>query len=85
MLWWILILLVLEILFFLAQLDILFTMQMKSPYSVAAIINVLIIACIVGVVVRILKRMRRKEKEKLVLKVRELEEKLKAKKEENSS
>ena len=85
MLWWILILLVLEILFFLAQLDILFTMQMKSPYSVAAIINVLIIVCIVGVVTRILRKMKKKEKEKLILRIRELEEKLKGQKEENSS
>ncbi len=84
MLWWILILLVLEILFFLAQLDILFTMQINSPYSVAAIINVLIIVCIVGVIVRILRRMKRKEKETLILKIKQLEEKLKAKKEENS-
>ncbi|MQY61364.1 hypothetical protein GH153_05970 [bacterium] len=85
MIWWFLILLVLVILSFLAQLDILFTMQIKSPYSVAAIINILIMACIVGVVVRILKRTRKKEKETLILKVKELEEKLKAKKEENSS
>jgi uncharacterized membrane protein YbhN (UPF0104 family) len=85
MLWWILILLVLVILSFLAQLDILFTMQMKSPYSVSAIITILIMACTVGVVVRILRRTKKKEKETLVLKVKELEEKLKAKKEENSS
>ncbi len=59
-------------------------MQMKSPYSVSAIINVLIMACIVGVVVRILRRMKKKEKETLILKVKELEEKLKAKDEEKS-
>jgi large-conductance mechanosensitive channel len=85
MLWWVLFLLVLVILSFLAQLDILLTMQMKSPYLVSAIITILIMACTVGVVVRILKRMRKKEKETLILKVKELEEKLKAKKEENSS
>lgn len=85
MLWWILFLLVLVILSFLAQLDILLTMQMKSPYLVSAIITILIMACTVGVVVRILKRMRKKEKETLILKIKELEEKLKAKKEENSS
>ncbi len=45
----------------------------------------MILGCIVGVVVRILKRMRKKEKETLVLKIKDLEEKLKAKKEENSS
>ncbi len=85
MLWWILILLVLEILSFLSQLDILFTMQIKSPYLAATIINIMILACIVGVVVRILKRMRKKEKETLLLKIKELEEKLEPKKEENSS
>jgi uncharacterized membrane protein YbhN (UPF0104 family) len=85
MLWWVLILLVLVILSYLSQLGILFTMQIKSPYLVATIINIMILACIFGVVVRILKRMRKKEKETLVLKVNELEEKLKAKKEENSS
>ncbi len=85
MLWWVLFLLVLVILSFLAQLDILLTMQMKSPYLVSAIITILIMACTVGVVVRILKRTRKKEKETLILKVKELEEKLKAKEEENSS
>ena len=85
MLWWVLFLLVLVILSYLSQLGILFTMQIKSPYLVATIINIMILSCIVGVVVRILKRMRKKEKETLVLKVKDLEEKLKAKKEENSS
>jgi len=85
MLWWVLFLLVLVILSYLSQLGILFTMQIKSPYLVATIINIMILSCIVGVVVRILKRTRKKEKETLILKVKELEEKLKAKKEENSS
>jgi large-conductance mechanosensitive channel len=60
-------------------------MQIKSPYLVATVINLMILACIVGVVVRILRRMRKKEKETLVLKVKDLEDKLKAKEEENSS
>ncbi len=85
MLWWVLLLLVVVILSFLSQLDILFTMQMRNKYLVAAIINIMVLACTVGVVVRILKRMKGKEKETLILKVKELEEKLKAKKEENSS
>lgn len=84
MLWWVLMLLVLVILSYLSQLGVLFDMQIRSPYLVATIINILILACIVGVVVRILKRMRRKEKETLILKVKQLEEKLKCKKEENS-
>ncbi len=84
MLWWVLFLLVLVILSYLSQLGILFTMQIKSPYLVATIVNIMILGCIVGVVVRILKRTRKKEKETLILKVKELEEKLKAKKEENS-
>ncbi len=85
MLWWVLFLLVLEILSFLSQLTFYFEMQIKSPYIVAAVINIMILGCIVGVVFRILKRTRKKEKETLILKVKELEEKLKAKKEENSS
>ncbi len=85
MLWWVLFLLVLVILSYLSQLGILFTMQIKSPYLVATIINIMILSCIVGVVVRILKRMSKKEKETLVLKVKDLEEKLKAAKEKNSS
>jgi len=85
MLWWVLFLLVLVILSYLSQLGILFTMQIKSPYLVATIINIMILGCIVGVVVRILKRTRKKEKETLILKVKELEEKLKTSKEENSS
>jgi large-conductance mechanosensitive channel len=84
MLWWVLILLVLVILSYLSQLGILFTMQIKSPYLVATVINLMILTCIVGVVVRILKRMRKKEKETLIIKVKELEDKLKAKKEESS-
>jgi len=67
MLWWVLLLLVLVILSYLSQLGVLFTMQIKSPYLVATVINILILACIVGVVIRILKRMRRKEKETLIL------------------
>ena len=85
MLWWVLFLLVLVILSYLSQLGILFTMQIKSPYLVATIINIMILGCIVGVVARILRRMRKKEKETLILKIKELEEKLKPKKEENSS
>ena len=85
MLWWVLILLVLVILSYLSQLGILFTMQIKSPYLVATIINVMILTCIVGVVIRILKRTKKKEKETLILKVKELEDRLKAKKEEHSS
>ncbi len=85
MIWWVLFLLVLVILSYLSQLDILFTMQIKSPYLVATIINIMILGCIVGVVVRILKRTKKKEKETLLLKVKDLEEKLKAKKDENSS
>ena len=85
MLWWVLMLLVLVILSYLSQLGVLFTMQIESPYLVATIINIMILGCIVGVVVRILKRTRKKEKETLILKVKELEDKLKAKKEENSS
>jgi large-conductance mechanosensitive channel len=60
-------------------------MQIRYPYIVSAVINILILACIVGVVIRILKKMRGKGKETLILKVNELEKKLKAKKEENSS
>jgi uncharacterized membrane protein YbhN (UPF0104 family) len=85
MLWWVLFLLVLVILSFVSQLGILFEMQMRSKYLVAAILNIMILGCIVGVVVRIMKRTRKKEKETLILKVKELEEKLKAKEEENSS
>ncbi len=85
MLWWVLFLLVLVILSYLAQLSIYFQMQIRYPYVVSAVINILILSCIAGVAVRILKRTRKKEKETLVLKVKDLEEKLKAKKEENSS
>ncbi len=85
MLWWVLFLLVLVILSFLSQLSFYFEMEMKSPYIVASIINILILGCIIGVVFRILKRTRKKEKETLILKIKELEEKLKAKQEENSS
>ncbi len=85
MLVWVLFLLILVILSFLSQLDILFKMQMKSPYMVSAIITILIMACTVGVVFRILRMTKKKEKETLILKVKELEEKLKAKIEENSS
>ena len=85
MLWWVLMLLVLVILSYLTQLAIYFEMQIRYPYIVSAAINILILACIVGVVVRILRRMRKKEKETLILKVKDLENKLKSKKEENSS
>jgi len=60
-------------------------MQIRNKFLVAAFLNIMILGCIVGVVFRILKRMRKKEKETLILKIKELEEKLKPKKEENSS
>jgi large-conductance mechanosensitive channel len=85
MLWWVLILLVLVILSFLSQLDVLFTMQVKHAYLVSATINILILACIVGVVVRILKRMKGKEKEKLAQRIKELEGELRALKEKSDS
>lgn len=78
MIWWILILVVLAILSYLSQVGILFLLEMKFPFLTASFINILILICIAAVLVRILGRTRKKEKEKLNQRIQELEKELKA-------
>ena len=81
MIWWILILVVLLILSYLSQVGTLFLLNIKFPFLTSSLINVLILVCMAIVLIRILGRTRKGEKEKLKKRIRELETELKALKE----
>ena len=80
MIWWILILLLLAVLSYLSQVGILFLLEIKFPFLTASFINILILICIAVVLVRILGRVRKREKENLWQRIHELEKELKASK-----
>lgn len=84
MIWWILILVVLLILSYLSQVGTLFLMQIKFPFLTSSLINVLILVCMAIVLLRILGRTRKGEKEKLKKRIHELEAELKTLKEKES-
>jgi hypothetical protein len=77
MIWWILILVVLFILSYLSQVGTLFLLQIKFPFLTSSLINVLILVCMAGVLIRILGRTRKGEKENLKKRIRDLEAELK--------
>lgn len=81
MIWWILILVVLLILSYLSQVGTLFLLNIKFPFLTSSLINVLILVCMTVVLIRILGRTRKGEKEQLKKRIHELEAKLKALKE----
>ena len=81
MTWWILALVALTILSYLTQVGILFHLQIRFPFLTATFINILILVCMAAVLVRILGRIKKGEKEILQKKIQELERELKALKE----
>jgi len=81
MIWWILVMAVLGILSYLSAVGTLFVMQIKFPFLTSSFINILILICMAIVLFRILRRMKRGEKESLTKRIRELEAELKALKE----
>lgn len=78
MIWWILILVVLFILSYLSQVGTLFLLQIKFPFLTSSLINVLILICMAAVLIRILGRTRKGEKENLKKRIHELQAELKA-------
>lgn len=76
MLLWTLILLVLVILLFLSQLGILFQLMLKFTVLSAIVLSVITIGCLVAVLLRILSKIKKGEKEKLLKKIQELEQEL---------
>ena len=79
MIWWILVMAVLGILSYLSAVGTLFIMQIKFPFLTSSFINILILVCMAIVLVRILRRMKRGEKEILSKRIHELETELKDK------
>jgi len=76
MLMWTIILLVLVILLFLSQLGILFQLMLKFTVLSAIILSIITLGCLVAVLLRILSKIRKGEKERLVKKIKELEQEL---------
>lgn len=69
---------VLTILSYLLQVGILFLMQIRIPFLTVSFIHILILICMAGVLVRILERVKRGEKEALKKRIQELEKELNA-------
>lgn len=76
MLLWTIILLFLVILLFFSQLGILFPLQFKFPVLTSIILYVLTLACLVAVLLRILSKIKKGEKERLLKRIQELEQEL---------
>ncbi len=85
MVFWIFILVFLSILAYLTQVGILFLMQIHFPFMTASLINVLVLICMACVLVRILGRMKKGEKEALSRRIEELEKELRENKEKKKS
>lgn len=81
MIWWILVMAILGILSYLSAVGTLFILQIKFPFLTSSFINILILVCMAIVLVRILRRTKRGEKESLSKRIHELETELKALKE----
>jgi len=85
MLWWILMLFALAILSYLSTVGALFALEVRHPFLTSTFINILILACITGAAVRTLRKSKKREKEILIQRVKELEEEVKALKEKSDS
>lgn len=83
MIWWILVMVVLGILSYLSAVGTLFVLQIKFPFLTSSLINILILVCMAIVLFRILRRMKRGEKESLTSRIHELEAELKTLKEKD--
>ncbi len=62
-----------------------FLLNMRFPFLTAHFINTLILVCIAIMMLRILKRMKKKEKETLAQRIKELEAEVKALKEKGNN
>jgi hypothetical protein len=78
MIWWILALAVLTILSYLVDVGgLAFLKELRVPFLQASLLSILILLCTLGVLGRMLLMSGRGEKEDLVQKIRELEDKIK--------
>lgn len=78
MIGWILILVFLTILSYLTQVGTLFLLQIRIPFLTASLIHLPILVCMAVVLVKILGRMKKGEKETLEKRIQELEKELSA-------
>ena len=76
MLLWTLILIVLVILLFISQLGILFPLQLKFTVLSAIFLYILTLICLVIVLLRILTKIKKGERENLLKRIKELEQEL---------
>lgn len=78
MIWWIVILAILTILSYLTDVGVItFLRNLKVPSLNASLLSLLILLCTAGLLIKMLWMKRKREKERLRQKVKELEEKLK--------
>ena len=85
MIWLIFTLLALTFLSYFLQNGTPFLLNMRFPFLTAHFINTLILVCIAIMMLRILKRMKKKEKETLAQRIKELEAEVKALKEKGNN
>ena len=85
MIWLIFTLLVLTFISYFLQNGTPFLLDMRFPFLNAHFINTLILFCIAIMMLRILKRMKKKEKETLAQRIKDLEAELKALREKGSN
>ena len=85
MIWLIFTLLALTFLSYFLQNGTPFLLNMRFPFLTAHFINTLILVCIAIMMLRILRRMKKKEKETLAQRIKELEAEVKALKEKGNN
>lgn len=85
MIWLIFTMLALTFLSYFLQDGTPFLLEMKFPFLTAPFINTLILVCIALMLLRILRRMKKKEKETLAQRIKELEVELKALREKGNN
>ena len=85
MIWLIFTLLALTFLSYFLQNGTPFLLNMRFPFLTAHFINTLILVCIAIMMLRILRRMKKKEKETLAQRIKELEAEVKALREKGNN
>ncbi len=85
MIWLIFTLLALTFISYFLQNGTPFLLDMRFPFLTAHFINTLILVCIAIVMLRIIRLMKKKEKETLAHRIKELEEELKALREKGNN
>jgi len=78
MAWWVLFLSVLTILSYLSDVEVLtFFDKMKVPFFNASILSILLLLCTLGILVRMISRQKKGEKERLRERIAQLEREIK--------